>query len=69
MNVPSLWNLHTAQVPKAIRRGISPALARAQRCLLRLYFPIFKGGTRSLAHSAVIPILHRGFLSSIRIVF
>ncbi|MFN9943199.1 MAG: hypothetical protein ACK56I_27395, partial [bacterium] len=29
--------------------GIS-ALARAQRCFLRLRFPIFKGRTMSLAH-------------------
>ncbi len=27
MNDPFLWNLHTAQVPKVMRRGISPALS------------------------------------------
>jgi hypothetical protein len=43
MNVPSHWSLHTAQGPKVMRRGISPALARAQRCLLlRLFVQLSK---------------------------
>jgi hypothetical protein len=61
MNVPILWNLHTAQVPKVMSRGISPTLARAQRYLSRLGIKIVKGGTRNLAHSVVIPILHSDF--------
>ncbi len=54
MTAPWRWNL---------RRGISPALAIVQRCLLRLCFPVVKGGTRSLAQSAV------NFLSDISVVF
>jgi hypothetical protein len=43
MNVQSHWSLHTAQVPKVMRKGISPALARAQRCLLlRLFVQLSK---------------------------
>jgi hypothetical protein len=40
MNAPRLWKL---------RRGISPALARARRCAF------VKGRKRRLSHSAIIP--------------